>query len=57
MCGGECVENERVCGGCEIVVIADESVWGGEKEVKYVGRDGDSVDCVGRERWCEGRVF
>lgn len=50
--------SERVCGGCEIVVIADESVGGGgEKEVKYVGRDGDSVDCVGRERWCEGRVF
>lgn len=31
-------------------------VCGGEKEVKYVGRDGDSVDRVGRERWCEGRV-
>lgn len=31
-------------------------VWGREKEVKYVWRDGDSVDCVGRERWCEGRV-
>lgn len=31
-------------------------VWGREREVKYVWRDVYSVDCVGRERWCEGRV-
>lgn len=51
--------SERVLGVGEIVGIADENLWGGggEREVKYAGRDGDTVDCVGRERWCEGRVF
>lgn len=29
--------SERVCGGCEIVVIADESVWGERKRLNMLG--------------------